>query len=115
MKTFFDVIDSEEKAYWLGFIYADGNVSKNGYTLTIGLQATDSSHLMKLADIFKRPVHFYTQKAHPSVPRERQTVFLRVCSKHVVAQLNRHGIYPAKSRSDDFSVVKQIIWYCVNN
>ena len=26
-KDYFKVIDTEEKAYWLGFIYADGSIS----------------------------------------------------------------------------------------
>ena len=26
-----DKIDSEEKAYWLGFIYADGNIASLNY------------------------------------------------------------------------------------
>ena len=28
-KNIFDTIDTEEKAYWLGFIYADGNISSH--------------------------------------------------------------------------------------
>ena len=42
-KHFFDVIDSEEKAYWLGFIYADGYVS--GSIFGIKLSEHDSDHL----------------------------------------------------------------------
>lgn len=32
---FFDVIDTEEKAYWLGFIFADGYVAKDRPTFAI--------------------------------------------------------------------------------
>lgn len=50
-KEFFKCIDNEEKAYWLGFIYADGYVSKNKkgtkYSLGIELQKSDDTHLKK--------------------------------------------------------------------
>ena len=32
---FFQNIDSQEKAYWLGYITADGYVQQNGYRLTL--------------------------------------------------------------------------------
>lgn len=43
---FFDEINTEEKAYWLGFIYADGYISKSN-EVGIELKSTDSSHLEK--------------------------------------------------------------------
>ena len=30
---FFDAIDSKEKAYWLGFLYADGFIEKNPHSI----------------------------------------------------------------------------------
>lgn len=49
--NFFKNIDSEEKAYWLGFIYADGWISINRNTnsgvVGIQLQLYDEGHLKK--------------------------------------------------------------------
>lgn len=45
----FESIDTEEKAYWLGFIYADGSIQKreNTYVLEIELTLEDKEHLIK--------------------------------------------------------------------
>lgn len=49
--NFFENIDTEEKAYWLGFIYADGYISVNEekyiHKLGISLSIKDFSHLEK--------------------------------------------------------------------
>ena len=48
-EDYFNKIDCEEKAYWLGFLYADGNVIYNKkYAVDIGLSETDILHLKKL-------------------------------------------------------------------
>ena len=41
--TYFDTIDTHEKAYWLGFLYSDGYISKTAYgcSIGIGLQLQD--------------------------------------------------------------------------
>lgn len=44
--NFFHEINTEEKAYWLGFMYADGYVTNR--TMGIKLQESDSSHLEML-------------------------------------------------------------------
>lgn len=49
---FFDHIDTEEKAYWLGFIYADGYLAKPN-TIGIELKDSDGKHLEK----FKKSLH----------------------------------------------------------
>ena len=47
-KNMFKIIDTEEKAYWLGFLYADGYVNPKNYQIEIALQENDLSHLEKL-------------------------------------------------------------------
>lgn len=47
----FEAIDNEEKAYWLGFLYADGCVTTLGTkSVKISLQARDEDHLVKFRD-----------------------------------------------------------------
>ena len=47
-ETFFDIIDNQIKAYWLGFLYADGAISNTNNTIEISLQSSDIGHLEKL-------------------------------------------------------------------
>lgn len=45
--NYFDIIDTEEKAYWLGFLYADGYIRerKSGNSLEMKLSIKDKHHL----------------------------------------------------------------------
>lgn len=62
--TCFDNIDSPEKAYWLGFIYADGYLSnaKNKKIFGISLSIKDKDHLFKLKEFLSasNPICDYT-------------------------------------------------------
>lgn len=49
----FDTIDTEEKAYWLGFMYADGYVSNDGKTVELSLKGDDRNHLEKFRAFLK--------------------------------------------------------------
>lgn len=51
-EDFFEVIDSEEKAYWLGFIYADGYITENN-KCGISLKSVDIGHLEKFKKSIK--------------------------------------------------------------
>jgi hypothetical protein len=50
--NYFDVIDTEEKAYWLGFLYADGYIRerKSGKSLEMKLSTKDKHHLERFRD-----------------------------------------------------------------
>ena len=49
-KDYFEIIDTEDKAYWLGFMYADGFIQSNGggsRKIGLGLSVADIEHLEK--------------------------------------------------------------------
>ena len=52
-ETVFDVIDNEYNAYWLGFLYADGNISCIGNRLEVHLSIKDLNHLEKFRSFLK--------------------------------------------------------------
>lgn len=89
---FFDEINSEMKAYWLGFLYADGNVFVNDHDnmVTLGLNVKDAHHVKKFADIFGRD----------SKPRPDGIIRCVICSKYLCAKLIEKGILPNKSGLD---------------
>lgn len=53
--SYFDVIDTEEKAYWLGFLYADGYIRerKSGNSLEVKLSVKDKDHLLLFKECIK--------------------------------------------------------------
>lgn len=87
---YFDVIDSPAKAYWLGFILADGNVSKKGWLLTISLKKEDQDHIRKFLNAIEsqHPIKYRT---------ETKSCRVMIGSEVLVECLKKHGIMPAKS------------------
>ena len=95
-ETFFDVIDTEMKAYWLGFISADGTIAKS--RLEVGLAIVDSSHITKMLDDMKsnHPVR-RIQCCVDGVVHESARI--QIGSVKLVRSLARHGVMPNKSLS----------------
>lgn len=87
-ETVFDKIDTEEKAYWLGFIFADGYISSKGYRLEVNLAIKDLAHLLKLRDFLKLETELLVTDS---------TCRLAVRNKNIWEQLNSKGCVPCKS------------------
>jgi hypothetical protein len=104
-ENYFETIDTEEKAYWLGFIYADGNVFiKNGYRLTIGLQVQDYTHLLKFIKAIQsnHQLYFYTG------PTNNILVRLVINSKKLCEDLIKLKCTPCKSLTLKFPTEEQV-------
>lgn len=88
---YFDVIDTAEKAYILGLMAADGNVSDRG-RIAFGLQAKDAEL-----------VRFVHDRLFPggnlSIASRDGFVYFQRTSHPMVTALARWGIVPRKSRT----------------
>ena len=114
--SFFEKIDNPTKAYWLGFLYADGSVrdTKQYSTFKLQLQRRDKSYLQKLKedlqathpiwDTFSKGGHFIRGKqmkdAFPSC--------FQVYSKKACKDLILLGCFPRKSLILQFPTLEQV-------
>lgn len=91
------------KFYWLGFMYADGNVykdkSRDSYTLGIDLSQKDMGHLKKIATILGIPV---------SLRDSVKSCRIRTRKKSIVAPLREMGLLERKSLSNDLTLWNNI-------
>lgn len=104
-EDFFEKIDNEEKAYWLGFIWADGsiayNTEKHVYELSIELQSSDLNHLKKFNKSLNGNLPVSTRIRESSFEdypnKQYKTAFIRVHSKKLVEDLIKHNCIEDKS------------------
>lgn len=97
--TFFDVIDTEEKAYWLGFFLADASVSNNSNTISIGLSIRDYDHLHRLKKSLKitRPIReFISSNGYKSciISFYSQNIKEKLISYNVIPNKKKYGKHP---------------------
>lgn len=96
-ENIFDNIDSEDKAYWLGFIFADGNISSSRNTFEITLSYKDKKHL----DKFNTFTKFKGDNVLVSDAKYNGKIYKRcrwsIVNKHLWETLNNYGCIPNKS------------------
>lgn len=96
-QEFFKDIDTEEKAYWLGFLYADGCIykgaSKNSYRMQINIQASDSDVLEK----FKNSIQANNPITYKTIQEKHNIATLKMNNTIFCEYLMSHGVIPRKS------------------
>lgn len=100
-ESVFEIIDTEEKAYWLGFLYADGYVNEVNNHIRIALKKEDYNHLVKFQDFIKTntPIKYDSN---------RKCYVIQVFSVKIVQNLVRLGCHQAKSLTLEFPTEKQV-------
>lgn len=95
-ESIFEEIDTEESAYWLGFIAADGYVS--GGNLAIRLCERDVGHLEKFRKFIQstHPVNKYNAKIKG---KEHPSCSIFIYSKKIINDLAKLNIVENKTRS----------------
>lgn len=100
----FETIDSEEKAYWLGFIYADGCISESKNDIELFLKEEDLKHI----EAFKK----FLQATNPIKKKIKNNKYIsygiRVTSSKVKNDLIILGAYPNKTSILKFPKESQV-------
>ena len=98
----FDEIDTEEKAYWLGFIFADGYINSEpleggtSYKFELTLAYKDIDHLRKFANFIGYNKNI-SKKVCNRNDKEYTAARIGISSKHLWNTLNNLGCTPRKS------------------
>ena len=105
---YFENIDSEHKAYWLGFIYADGSITKKvyekgsyTYRLRMELMFEDKYILEQMALDLKsdlKPKEYYNDTSHfEGYNKPKHTAYIMFSSKKMGEDLVKLGVVPNKT------------------
>lgn len=103
-ENFFKIIDTEEKAYWLGFLYADGYVCKKhdksghekGGSVELCLQERDKYHIQNFLDDIESTAPI-SNKVVKLNEKEYYAYRAYVSSIKMVNDLISHGCFENKS------------------
>lgn len=90
-ESFLDVIDTQEKAYFLGFMYADGAVHKEAPSFKLELHVQDIDILEKFQKLL-----FIGEVSKIGIDRVKYRYF-SIRSKRLKDKLIEHGCVPAKT------------------
>lgn len=117
---YFHIIDSDIKAYFLGFIFADGWVCSNPqnrtYEFGMQIQSEDKYILDKLNEELGG-IHLithnepYTSEIKGVVAHHKASDTLRVFSKQIVDDLITHGIEQNKTQKDKYPIVDKDLFF----
>lgn len=97
--NFFKVIDNEIKAYWLGFSFADGYISKNGnnFKFSVSMAEVDKLHMFRFKDDIKNESE--VKKYEVTSGYKNGSIYYRmdIFGEEIYNDLYKFGLVPNKS------------------
>lgn len=104
-ESFFETIDSEVKAYWLGAMFADGNVSlSRSNTGQLFISSIDKEWLNQ----FKKDIHFTGNLLKETHKHFYKDIWkLHITNDKLFHDLCKHGCVPRKSKIIQFPIIKE--------
>lgn len=107
-ETYFEKIDTEGKAYFLGLLYADGSVNKEKNDIVLSLQEKDSYILEKFKTELSstRPLVFIDKQSKNK--NWQNSIKFIVSSKKMKLDLIRLGCHPNKTFTLQFPTEEQV-------
>jgi hypothetical protein len=112
-EDYFNEVDCQEKAYILGYLYADGNSRQDLCGVSMGLAEQDKYILDEMNGLIEneKPIRFM-----PSKIANRQNMYkMEWCSKKLVLKLYELGIVPKKSLIIKFPKEEQVPYYLIRH
>lgn len=104
---YFDQIDTEDKAYFFGLLFADGNINNKLDTVKITLQEGDKQILEDFTSILqpKKPLTFRDRSNESDSKNRKNQYKMEINSLYLAKILNSYGMVPRKSLIKQFPEV----------
>lgn len=97
--NYFENINTPEKAYWLGFLYADGYNNEKDNLIRINLQSDDELHLQKFLDAIDAK-NFEIK--HQIKDNKYYISYIEICDKKISEDLAKWGCFQRKTNKISF-------------
>jgi len=109
-ETFFDIIDTQEKAYVLGLLYADGYNNTDRNSVSLGLKETDREVLDKITALIQptKPLQYVNASKTKGFENTQNQYRLVITNKHISERLVELGCGKAKTHNLTFPTEEQV-------
>lgn len=117
--NFFSDIDTEEKAYWLGFIYADGYITQKrkqgSRKFGVSLAIKDIGHLEKLKFALESNHKICIYKTSSGYSQGLEYCRLIITDVNITNDLLKNGAFENKTNIVNFPSLAQVPYYLIKH